>query len=219
MNTTKHVAVSIALALIVTAASYLVAFQFGLITQPNYLEIFAVATSYSCTYLCVQQSRMNYPIGVASTMALTLLFWQQGYYASAALNLYLTPALIVGWMLWGKDSNPRPVTHLAMDRWIWVYALITVSAITAVTAANSYFGSTVAQADAIIFVCSVLAQILLDTKKIETWFVWIPVNVFAIWVYHETLPLVAFQFVFFLGNAVYGYVSWRRTMPTAQEAF
>ena len=59
---------------------------------------------------------------------------------------------------------------------------------------------------------TLLAQFLLDNKKLENWIVWAVVNVFAIYTYATSgLPLVAFQYVFFLANTAYGYVSWRRS--------
>ena len=66
--------------------------------------------------------------------------------------------------------------------------------------------------DSVVLAGTLLAQFLLDNKKLENWIVWAVVNVFAIYTYATSgLPLVAFQYVFFLANTAYGYVSWRRS--------
>ena len=71
-------------------------------------------------------------------------------------------------------------------------------------------------ADSVILVGTVLAQLLLDNKKLETWVVWILVNVVATWVYFSAgLAIAGIQYVLFLANAVWGFVAWRRTMPEA----
>ena len=113
----RDTAVALGLAVVLTGTSYVLAFALGWITEVNLLEAFAVATSYACTYLCVRQRRVNYPIGALSTAAYCLLFWQQGLLASAALNAYLTPMLVYGWFRWRSDAETRPVTRLAL-RWV-----------------------------------------------------------------------------------------------------
>lgn len=202
---------SLLVATIATGASYLAAFHFGWIETVNWLECFAVFTSYSCTYLCVKQSRWNYPIGAISTTALAIFFWQIGLYASAVLNVYLAPVLLYGWWRWGPDKDTRPVTHLDW-RWLPVYGSVVGLIYLIVYAINDYFDATLALLDASILVGSIFAQLLLDNKKIETWLVWMAVNVVAIWTYwHADAKIVALQFVFFLANAFWGYYMWRKT--------
>jgi nicotinamide mononucleotide transporter len=54
---------------------------------------------------------------------------------------------------------------------------------------------------------------LLDQKKIETWSLWIIVNIISIITYWQAgLPLISMQYVFFLVNTVYGAISWSKTM-------
>ena len=73
-------------------------------------------------------------------------------------------------------------------------------------------GGTLATTDSVILVGTMLAQFLLDNKKIENWAVWAVVNVFAIYTYFSAgLTLAGFQYIFFLANTVYGYVMWQRS--------
>jgi nicotinamide mononucleotide transporter len=200
-------------AVALTAISYIVASLAGWVPDGvNYLEAFAVFTSYACTYLAVKQKRFNYAFGVLSTVAYCILFAQQGLIASAILNAYLTPSLVYGWIRWKSDNNSLPVTHVAW-KWLPAYFLVTAVAYVGATALVAAFDGQLGTWDAVILVGSILAQLLLDNKKIETWIIWAVVNVAAIYVYFSSgLPLAGFQYVFFLGNAVYGYTSWRRAM-------
>lgn len=109
---------SIVLAIIFTTISYTLGMYLGWIVDLNWLEVFAVATSYSCTWLCTRQSRLNYPIGVITTAAYSVLFYQGGMPALAVFNLYLVFSLIYGWFRWGSDKNTRPVSNVSSKSYI-----------------------------------------------------------------------------------------------------
>jgi nicotinamide mononucleotide transporter len=212
-----QIARSLCVAVVLTSLSYLVGFAMGWITELNGLEVFAVFTSYSCTYLCVVQSRWNYPMGLVTTVAYSVLFWQQGLLASAALNVYLPFALLYGWFRWGPDGRPLPVRHLDVNWWLLGYVGFTAGTYLILLLILRYFGTTLPAADTAILIGSIVAQFLLDNKRIETWAVWAVVNVLAIVTYWQAgLPLVALQYVFFLGNTVYGYACWWESMKIAQ---
>lgn len=214
----RDVAESIGIGIGLTALSYVVGLLAGWITELNWLEVFAVFTSYSCTYLCVKERRINYPIGAISTAAYAYLFLQSGLLSSAILNLYLTPTLIYGWIRWRKDADTRPVTHVAL-KMVPIYLLIAVAGYAGAAFISQQLGGAMAWTDAMILAGTILAQFLLDNKKLENWGVWAIVNVFAIYTYATTgLWLVAFQYVFFLLNTVYGYIIWRDSKRNSEIA-
>jgi nicotinamide mononucleotide transporter len=163
----------------------------------------------------VKERRANYPIGATSTAAYAVLFLQSGLLSSAILNIYLTPTLIYGWLRWRKDTHTRPVTHVAV-KWIPVYLLVAGIGYAGAALISQRLGGAMAWTDAMILAGTILAQFLLDNKKLENWIVWAVVNVFAIYTYATAgLALAAFQYVFFLANTVYGYIIWRRSKQTS----
>lgn len=218
VDTWKEVFFSILVAILFTGGSYLTAMKMEWITAIDPLEAFAVFTSYSCTYLCVRQSRFNYIIGTVSVTALGYLFWKQGLVASAALQAYLIPTLVYGWFRWKSDNSTRRVTSVfeSPPYAIALYFMIPVVAYVLVLFTLIYFGTTLPAADTAILCLSVLAQFLLDNKKKETWYVWMAVNFLAIWTYYEAgLFLVAFQGVIFQMNTFYGLYEWKKTEKKA----
>lgn len=203
---------SIALGVALTFASYACGIAFHWITSVDPLEAFAVFTSYSCTYLCVKESRINYPIGAISVAALGLLFYRQGLFASAALQLYLFPTLLYGWVRWRSDRDPRPVTRLAFNGWLIVYGALTASVYAALLWLDARLGATMSSMDTAILVLSILAQFLMDNKKIENWIVWLVVDVVSVYVYVEAgLFVVAFQMFLFLLNTAWGFWDWNKS--------
>ncbi len=211
---TRDIIESVVIGIVLTGLSYIVGLSWGWISIHGFswLEVFAVLTSYSSTWLCVKERRLNYPIGAISSFAYAYLFYKTGLLSSAILNAYLVPTLIYGWIRWRKDAITRPVTRVLM-KWIPVYAIISGVGYAGAALLSQHSGGTMAWSDSVILAGSILAQFLLDNKKLENWIIWAIVNVFAIYTYATTgLPLVAVQYVFFLANTVYGYIIWKRSM-------
>lgn len=205
---------SLWIAMIFTALSLALSLSMGWISSNdiNNMEVFATFTSFSCTWMCVKQTRWNYPMAILSTASLAWVFWQQNLLASAALNLYLIPTVIYGYFIWGKDATTKPVQHVEL-RILPQYVMFTVLAYIGAWIVARSLGGELAPLDSWLLIGSIFAQFLLDRKKIETWLVWISVNVVSIYVYFTSeLYLLAIQFSLFLLNAVWGYYNWYRTM-------
>jgi len=205
-----NVAQSLGLGILLTVLSYAVGLGFGWIDSLNLLEAFAVFTSYACTYLCVMERRINYPIGAVSTVAYCVLFYQYGLLASMAINAFLSVYLVYGWYRWRSDADTRPVTKMGLGSWT-ASILVAGTGYLAVVLIASLLGGSLAWTDSFILAGTILAQFMMDNKKIENWGIWALVNVFAIYTYFTAgLTLAGFQYIFFLANTAYGYYMWRR---------
>lgn len=205
---------SVGLSIILTLFSYVVGLQMGWIKELNWLEVLAVLTSYSCTYMCVMQSRWNYPVGIITTFIYSWFYWTaqpEPATALAVFNLYLVFSLMFGYWRWGPDGNPRTVSRVEGNWWfgyLGITALVGCGLLLAI-----YLGATISRLEYWIVILSATAQFLLDNKKIETWAVWIVVNILSIYFYWTVgWHLVMFQYVFFLANAFWGAYEWRKSM-------
>lgn len=182
-------------------------------TQLNMLEVFAVLTSYTCTILCSFQSRWNYPIGILTTFLYSWLFFQWEAYAMAAFNLYLVFSLIFGYWRWGSDADTKPVTKIKFDWWLAGYIGLGLVIYGVLQICINYFGMTITNPELWATTLSGVAQFMLDNKRLENWIVWAIVNIISIGFYMQIgLHLVAFQYIFFLGNTFVGYYLWRKSM-------
>lgn len=183
----------------------------------NWLENIAVFFSFACTWLTTRQVRFSYVLAIISTALLSITFWQAGLLGSMALNIYLIPTVIYGWFIWGKDSNPRPVQRV---KGLNALGYIGITAITwmGAYAVIKFFNGEMGALDGWLLVGTVLAQFLLDRKKLENWIVWILVNVVSVYVYFNAgLYLLSAQFLLFLVNAVYAFYKWKKTMNLQEE--
>lgn len=213
------------LAVLLTAFSYAVGVMMGwtdstYIASPmGLLEVFAVTTSYAGTWLCNTQNRFNYVLGVITTAAYSVLFYQQGATALAIFNLYLVFSLAYGWVRWGNDRNPLRVTDLKSKKSMAAYVLFGVSIFVLYYAIAGILGvgfAEISVVDVTLAAMFGVAQLLLDNKRRQTWLVWAVINVISIpYFIHLGYTLVAFQYIFFLINTYIGYKEWTRTMdPT-----
>jgi len=208
---------SVVIGVILTALSYIVGVSAGWIESVDYLEAFAVLTAYSATFLCVVERRINYPIGAVSNAAYSYLFFTFGLYASCIVTAYLTFSLVYGWFRWKSDENTKPIGWVAL-KWVPAYVGATAVFYLGALAFVTWAGGTLAKTDTVILVGSMLAQFLLDNKRIETWIAWGVVNVFAIYTYANAgLTLAAFQYVFFLANTAFGFWTWKQVMRKQRE--
>jgi nicotinamide mononucleotide transporter len=205
------------LGIVLTALSYGLGLHLGWIESLSLLEAFAVFTSYVCTFLCVMERRINYPIGAISTVAYCVLFAQSALFASVAINAFLSVYLLYGWYRWRSDDDTRPVTTMSWVGWL-VTLVVAGTGYLAVVGLATWLGGALAWTDSLILVGTIMAQFMMDNKKIENWAVWALMNCFAIYTYfHAGLTLVGFQYIFFLANTAYGYIMWRKGRNKAVE--
>lgn len=206
---------AVLIALSLTSLTYLLAYSMGWVSgQPNWLEVVASGLNYAATYLSIKQRRLFYLVGVLASALYAVVYGQYGLLASSVLSMYLTISLFYGFWRWGKDSDTRPV-HRIKGWWWLAYigatAVFYGGAVLTVTLLDGSF----APMDAAILVLTILAQFMLDNKVIETWAVWTLVNIVGTVTYFSSeLYFAAVQQVIFGVANLWGFLAWKKTMPT-----
>lgn len=108
------------------------------------------------------------------------------------------------WLEFAAVSTSYVCTLLATQQFRQQYYGVTIGVLAWMGTERAPF------VDSFILDLSILAQWLLDNKKLETWFVWMAVNVIAIYTYFKAgLWLAGYQYIFFLGNTFIGLKAWR----------
>jgi nicotinamide mononucleotide transporter len=188
----------------------------------NPLELAATLVTLACVILGVKRSLWQFPVGVVGTALFFIAVWQRQIYANAALQVFFVGVQFYGWWYWmyGKGGRRPPIR--TTPPMIWLGACAAASALAFVAIApilKTYTPSTTPIVDAHTFTLSVVAQFLLDRKRIETWFVWTIVNVLSVWLYASAgFWLFTALYVFFFFNAFWGWWEWRRHMGPAPAA-
>jgi len=180
------------------------------------LEIIATVLTVACVLLANFRSTWQYPIGILGTIAFFFVVWSAQLYANAGLQVFFTAVQFYGWWYWlrGRDGGKPPITRFEP---LWHACLLTAF----VSAAAGYFlnlytDANMATVDALVFGFSVFAQFLLDRKKIETWFVWLGVNVMSVYLYFGAgLYLLAGLYTALAINCFIAYNMWYKEYKSA----
>lgn len=214
----KQVLIAGVIGVVATGLSYLIAVSVGWVTEVNWFEIGATVLNYASFYLSVKEKRLFYILGFAASALFIVTYFQVGLLASAGLSAYLTIALLVGFFMWGKDSNPLPVKHIEW-KWVPVYLAVTAAAYGGAVLIVTALGGTFAFWDSAILVFTLLAQFMLDRKKVENWWVWIiGVNGAGTILYFTSgLYFVAIQQLVFGIASVWGFIEWRKSMKREES--
>jgi nicotinamide mononucleotide transporter len=179
------------------------------------LEIAATLFTLICVILSVKRSLWQFPFGVIGTALFFFVVWGQQLYANAALQIFFLGVQFYGWWYWMRgDEGARP--SIRSTNWKFVLALSLIALTLAGLGAWALEASTDASMplpDAAVFGLSVVAQILLGRKRIETWPMWVVINVLSVWLYaSQGLWLFTALYAFFFFNAFWGWWEWRAEM-------
>ncbi len=177
------------------------------------LEIFGVVTGLISVWLTVRQNIWCWPTGIISVVAYGYLFFNIKLYADMGLQVFFLAAGVFGWYQWlhgGRDRSALKIGLLpAWQRWLVVAAspgLIWVIG----RLLDVYTDASIPYWDSTISGLSILAQVLLDRKILENWYIWILVDVISIGVYvYKEIYLTAGLYLVFLVLACMGLLHWQ----------
>ena len=186
----------------------------------NPLELVAAGLGVVNIVLLVRRSVWNYPFGMAMVALYVFIFYEAKLYSEAGLQVFFFAMQGWGWYLWfeaggkaGGDSRigDRRVRVRWLDwpsRVVWLVVTATLS-LSLGWAMDRFTDAAVPYADSAISGASVAAQILLATRRIENWVLWIVIDVGAIALYANRglYPTMAL-YVLFLAFSVVGLKEW-----------
>jgi nicotinamide mononucleotide transporter len=119
------------------------------------------------------------------------------------------------WAFGGKDKTPLPVTRLGVRGWVLTLLAVgtgtgLVYTLISLIVPTSHYPIL----DAIVVASSVVAQLLLGQKKLESWYLWLgPVNVLSVILFVLAGAYVVLAlYVAFLIHAFFAIRSWRREL-------
>jgi nicotinamide mononucleotide transporter len=181
----------------------------------NPLELAATLVTLACVILGVKRSLWQFPVGIVGTALFFVTVLQAKIWANAALQVFFVFVQIYGWWYWLRGANgKRPPIRTANPVHVIISVVVGLLAAWAASRGlTTYTDFDLAFVDATTFSVSVVAQYLLDRKYLETWPVWLIVNVASIYLYSQAhMWLFTGLYVFFFFNAFWGWWEWRQAM-------
>lgn len=178
------------------------------------VEVLAVIAGLLCVWLTVRRNIWCWPIGLIQVVLYIVVFARVRLYSDVMLQVIYIPMQIYGWHHWLRGDERRstlPVTTLSSrDRLLWGAVAVIGSALWGFAMAT-WTNAAAPYGDAFIVVSSLAAHWLLARKKVESWVLWIAVDLVAVGVYGSRgLALTTGLYIVYLGLAAAGLSAWHR---------
>lgn len=177
------------------------------------IEIIAAIFGLASVYFTVKENIWCWPTGLIMVALYIFIFYEAKLYSDAILQVIYIFMQIYGWYHWvygGKNKNELPVIRLSKKATsLWLIVAVFGTAVWGYTMAT-YTDASFPYADSFIVVLSLIAQWFLATKNIESWVLWITVDVVALYVYFaKDLYYTTALYAIFLVLATKGLLEWR----------
>lgn len=182
----------------------------------SYLEWSANIMTAVCIFLAGRNNIHTWWTGIIACALFGALFYEAKLYADVTLQGFFIVTGIIGWLGWLKRKAGEKVVELPVT-----YATKRTTAImlgTAVVTAALYgallYHFTDAYApwiDSLVLTLSVVGQLLLMRRNVQTWPVWVLVNTLSVPLYFSReLYLSAGLYTLFFFNALWSWKTWRK---------
>ena len=181
------------------------------------LEWVAAALVLTNVALVALRSVWNYPFALVAVTLYAFVFFEAKLYSDMLLQGFFFALNLYGWAAWlrARDSDGIPVGWMtARARAIWGGVTLAAWVVWS-SLMHRYTDAAAPWIDGAIAMLSVTAQWLLARRRVESWWLWIGVDLIAV-------PLFAWRglyatsavYVVLLGLSIDGLIQWRRAALT-----
>jgi nicotinamide mononucleotide transporter len=179
-------------------------------------EIVGAVFSLLSVWYSTRQNVLVWPTGMVGVAAYAVVFFEARLYADMLLQLFYFAVSVRGWYLWlhGGDHHDRlPVTRLTQRQILLLLPLTAAGILGLGFAFATWTNADLPWLDATASGLSVMGQLLLMRKKLQTWHVWILVNILSVGIYlYKALYLTTGLYFVFLVLAIIGLVQWQKAL-------
>ncbi|MEG0466974.1 MAG: nicotinamide riboside transporter PnuC [Mucinivorans sp.] len=182
----------------------------------NYLEIIGVVVGLIYLYWEYRANALLWLAGIVMPAIYIIVYYDAGFYADMAINIYYLAASLYGLWFWLRKSEggqARTITHTPRK---YIAPCVVVSVVLWVSiwwVLDRFTDSTVAVGDSFTTALSVVGLWLLSRKYLEQWLVWIAVDVVCAVLYlQKDLAPTGWLYALYTIIAIFGYYKWRKMM-------
>lgn len=188
----------------------------------NPIEVAAALLGLVNVTLVVRRSIWNYPFGLAMVTLYSVLFFEQRLYSDMLLQGFFFAIQLYGWVNWARARRFEGGVLVEEMRWSSRVGWLVFAAAFSLALGSAMARSTDAAApfvDSAIAGFSVAAQMLQSWRRVESWVLWIAVDVVAVGLFlHRGLTVTAGLYAIFLLLSVAGLVEWARMLRAERRS-
>lgn len=188
----------------------------------SYVELVGTLFGLLSVWFASKTNVLTWPTGIINEVFLFALFYQVQLYADMFLQIFFFVVTVYGWYSWRSNQSIVKITGLNSNQNITLAALLLLGVTaTGILIQNLHnllpkwfpLPAQYPFADSFIMVLSIAATYLLAKKHIETWVLWLAVDVVAVAIYYQRgIYFLSAEYVVFLGLATYGFVNWKKQL-------
>jgi nicotinamide mononucleotide transporter len=188
------------------------------------LELVAALIGAISVYLSVRQNIWSWPTGFVNVAIYAVVFYGAKLYADMGLQVIYAVLSVYGWYEWlygGENKTELHVTRTTAPTGTLLLVIAVVGSLALGFLLRSTTDASLPFMDSSLSTTSLVAQWMMTRKKLESWIVWVVVDVFYIGMFtYKHLYITAVLYAVFLVLAARGYFDWRRSMssPTLAAA-
>ena len=179
--------------------------------------------SLAMVYCNIRQIHWGWPLAIASSILYGYVFWNTQLYGQAALQMMFISMAAWGWRQWlrgqtltapSTETNTAqalPISLLRRHERLRLLGVTILVWVLCTWVLEEFSESKVLYWDALITALALLGQYLLGRKKIETWWIWLVVNILTIALMaSQDLWLTALLYFVFAVLSVVGLKTWQK---------
>jgi nicotinamide mononucleotide transporter len=188
------------------------------LTSP--LEIAANAVMTISIVLAGRNNVHSWWLGVVGCSMFAALFYGVNLYADVALQLFFIVTCLIGWLQWlrGAGGAPLAVSRAGMRALGWMSGVGLAATLAYGLMLQAYTNAYAPFIDSAVLMFSVVAQLLLMRRRLETWAFWLLVNTVSVPLYASRgLYLTAALYAGYWVNALASWFFWRRQLQAASQ--
>ncbi len=186
------------------------------IKELSILELLGVFFGLLSVIYAKRESILVFPTGIISVLIFVYICFNARLYADMSINAYYFVMSVYGWYYWSRKDDTKhntPITTNTKKDWIWSITILLVSFVVLSQLLIHFTDSDVPIIDALTTSIFFVGMQLMARKKIENWLAWIIGDFISIPLYfYKGLVLTSFQFFVFFIIAIFGYLSWKKTL-------
>ena len=200
----------------------------------SYLEFFGTLAGALAIWLSARALVWNFPVGIVNVVMFFFLFYQVQLYPDMLLYVFFFFTNLIGWWRWThpqefEEDEKHELRVSYMERKQFFVIVITGIA---GTLTLGYFADNIHDIfpeyfpkpsafpylDSFVAVMSVLTTFLMINKKIESWILWILIDIIATGMYFaKGIKFVALEYLVFCFIAAFGLWNWIREYRSYQR--
>lgn len=178
------------------------------------LELIAAAFGLGFITLMIYQNIWCWPLGIVSSLTSIYIFFSSKLYAESILYVFYVLIGIYGWYTWkkGRQKDLVVVTKNASYNLLMIVIGI-IGSIAVGLFLSKWTDAERPFADSSSTMFSFVASFMEAHKVLSSWFFWIAINAFSIWLYLDRgLRIMSGLMVVYFLLSVAGYIMWKNSL-------